>query len=123
MAKKKLTPKQAGFVKDLVKTKNPTEAARLNYEVVNDNTASTIASENMRKPAVISAIDRALNKAKLTDDVVALVHARNLTQDQDLRVSQTAVKDFYAIKGYASKDTSNPTVNVAFIINDNSKKG
>lgn len=125
MAKKrKLTMKQKAFVKDVIETQNPTEAVRRNYDVDNDNVATTIASENMRKPDIVTAIDRALVKANLTEDVVTQIHHRNLTQSDNLKVSQTAVKDYYTIKGYGNKTQDTNTVNVAFIINTNdAKKG
>ena len=120
MAKeRKLTIKQRGFVEDVVKTKNPTEAVRRNYNVKNDETARVIAHENMTKPNVVNALDIALEANKLTDSIVTRIHKRNMTQKKDLRVSQTAVKDYYNIKGYGSKEHSTAPVQVAFIINTN----
>lgn len=57
MAKTKLTPKQAVFVKEYVKTKNGTKAALIAYDTDDYNTASAMASENLTKKAVIEALE------------------------------------------------------------------
>lgn len=114
---RKLSYKQKGFVKDLILTKNPTEAVRRNYDVVKDNTARVIAHENLTKHNVVRAIDKALTKAGLTDESVSLIHQRNLSQSDNLNVSQQAVRDYHSVKGNLDKNTDKSTVNVAFIIN------
>lgn len=57
MAKTKLTPKQAVFVKEYVKTKNGTKAALIAYDTTDYRTANNIASENLAKKAVIEALE------------------------------------------------------------------
>lgn len=74
--KPKLTAKQRGFVKDLILTKNGTEAARRNYNIggkggrVPDNTAATIASENIRKPQIRAVLkDHGLDESYLVENL------------------------------------------------------
>jgi hypothetical protein len=52
----KLTRKQQIFVKEYAETNNGTQAALKAYGVKNENTASSIATENLRKPAIVSAL-------------------------------------------------------------------
>lgn len=61
-----LTYKQKEFVTQYAKTKNGTRSAMKAYDIKNNNknTAHVIASENLRKPTVINALQKALNKAK-----------------------------------------------------------
>lgn len=72
----KLTPKQKGFVRDYLETKNGTEAAIKNYNTDDENTAGVIAWENLRKPKIIQAIKEASSIAK--DSIIELAqHAKN----------------------------------------------
>ena len=64
-----LTVKQKKFVKAYVANDgNGQEAAKAVYDVHSDAVARTIASENMTKPNVKSAIDEALEKHHITMD-------------------------------------------------------
>lgn len=66
---KKLTVKQKKFVKAYVeKDGNGQEAAKVAYNVANDNVARNIASENLTKPNVKDAIEQALVKHDITID-------------------------------------------------------
>lgn len=58
--RRKLTMKQEGFVKDLLETKNASEAVRRNYDVENaaPGTVTSIASENLSKPSIQEAIGK-----------------------------------------------------------------
>ena len=58
--KKKLTPKQQRFVSEYLKTGNATEAAkRAGYS---EKTAFRIGAENLQKPAIARAIERAQDR-------------------------------------------------------------
>lgn len=119
--KEEFTPKRKKFVTKYIENGgNGTQAVLDTYNTDSSNVANQIALENLRKPTVIRAIDQVLQGVGLTDDVVAKIHKRNMTQDKDLRVSQTAVKDYYGVTGKLEKAGDNTQVNVAFIIN---KKG
>ena len=70
----KLTMKEKGFVQDLIKTKNPAEAVRRNYDLgsqggkQHNNTAYNIASTNLSKPKIQKELKRVLKKHDLTED-------------------------------------------------------
>ncbi len=70
---RELTHKQEGFVDDILKGKTGVEAAMNNYDVSNYNTAAVIASENLKKPKIVNAIEEAL-----PDDLLAQVHREGL---------------------------------------------
>lgn len=52
---RKLTPKQKEFIQRYIETGNGTQAALEVYDVNNNNTARSIASENLTKPAIVKA--------------------------------------------------------------------
>ena len=124
----KLTRKQADFVKNYIsddkKTRfNGTQSALKSYNTTDDHTAEVIASENLSKPVVSRAIDVAMEKAGLTDDVVGEIHHRNLKQSTNLNVSQQAVRDYHKVKGYTSESDVKKHIKVGFfIINNNIDK-
>lgn len=64
--KGKLTLKEEGFKRDVIKTKNPTEAAARNYNCKNRHVAEQIAHENMSKPEICQAIEEEFKKEDLT---------------------------------------------------------
>lgn len=76
--KRKLSIKQQRFVRDVVATGEPTEAAARNYKVKNRITASVIASENLKKPYIADAIMRALDDETLAKKHEQLLHAATL---------------------------------------------
>jgi len=66
---KALTIKQKKFVKAYVANDgNGRDAAKAVYDVANDNSASQLASENLSKPNVKYAIEKALEKHHITMD-------------------------------------------------------
>ena len=48
----KLTKKEKGFADDYIETGNGTKSALNNYDTEDENTASSLASENIRKPKI-----------------------------------------------------------------------
>ncbi len=62
MSEEKLTPKQALFVSEYLKTGNATEAARQAGYKGNDNTLRSIGTENLAKPAISRAIAKRQEK-------------------------------------------------------------
>lgn len=68
--KKKLTLKQAKFTKEYLKTGNATEAAAKAYDVKNRNTANSIATENLAKPAIKEAVMSAAEKLGINPEYV-----------------------------------------------------
>lgn len=118
--RKELTGKQLAFVKQYVKTNgNGTKAALASYNTDDQITAKAIASENLTKPYILTEIHKQFQRVGLSIDDVLSVHKRNLMQDTNLKVSQTAVGDYYKVTkmiGSEGKDASN--VNIAIVIED-----
>jgi len=71
--KRRLSRKQKGFVKDIVKGKTGVEAALNNYDTTDNVTARSIASENLTKPNIVKAI-----QDYLPDELLAQVHLEGL---------------------------------------------
>lgn len=72
MPTRSLTYKQRLFISNYLENGgNGTQAALGAYRTLNLETAHSIASENLRKPAVMRAIEAAVEKAGLTDDQIA----------------------------------------------------
>lgn len=75
---RKLTPKQRRFVKYYLETDNATQAViKAGYDLGSkhggddpNNTARAIGSENLAKPAIQQAINKAMIKQKITPEYV-----------------------------------------------------
>ncbi len=67
---KKLTRKQAVFVKHVMSGESPTDAVMQSYDVKSRAVATSIGSENLRKPEVREAIDEALSAQGLSVSAV-----------------------------------------------------
>ena len=71
---RKLTLKQKKFADAYIATKgNGTQAALSTYNTSDYSTAATIANENMKKPEVISYVERKFKASDLTVDKVVKV--------------------------------------------------
>lgn len=75
---KKLTQKQAQFVKNFVETGNGTASAMDAYEATTVDSAANIASQNLNKPKIADEIEKALTKKGITADKIAQVIADGL---------------------------------------------
>lgn len=64
-----LTPKQAKFVKGIAEGKSATQAALSAYDVKNYGTAAVVATENLNKPNIREAVQRALEHHQLTPEM------------------------------------------------------
>ena len=71
LTKEGLTPKQASFVKEMIITKNATDAVERSYNVKSRANAHSIAKELIRKPRIQDALRKAFIKAGLTEDSFA----------------------------------------------------
>lgn len=91
----KLTKKQREFVKEYVDTGNGTKAALEVYDTDSINTASSIASENLRKPNIINAIQEAL-----PDELLAQVHLEGLNATRSFPLGEGEYEDApdYAVR-------------------------
>lgn len=93
-----LTKKQKGFVDDYVKTGNGTKSALKVYDTKDISVASSIASENLKKPEIQNAILDAL-----PDDLLSRIHREGLeaTRDDepDYGVRHKYLDTAYKLKG------------------------
>jgi hypothetical protein len=67
-SKPKLTQKQAKFVRGIAEGKTNTDAALAAYDTVDYGIASSIATENLKKPSVQEAVEYALVKLNITPE-------------------------------------------------------
>jgi len=73
-----LTVKQRRSVKHYLETGNGTEAAMVAYDVADRNTARSIGTENLRKPAIQEAMADLLDAGGLSDEKLLAIHAHYL---------------------------------------------
>lgn len=69
----RLTKKEQTFVNKYLETGHGVQSALAAYDTEDYNTAGAIASENLRKPKIIDAIQKALS-----DDLLSKVHLEGL---------------------------------------------
>ena len=79
------------------------------------NTAKTEGSLILSKPNVQEALQALLKENNLSVAETMKIHRRNLIQDDNLSVSQTAVQDVYKIAGLMNNKQSETTINIALI--------
>jgi hypothetical protein len=99
-----LTVKQRRFVRHYLETGNGTEAAMVAYDVADRNTARSIGTENLRKPAVQGAVAELLDAAGLSDEKLLAIHAHylGLYASADPRMKAIGLKALdmaYRLKG------------------------
>lgn len=114
---RKLTKKQRGFVKDLIKIGNGTKAALANYDTDDEDVAGVIASENLGKPKIQEAINNAL-----PDDLLSRKHLEGLdaiftdrynTEEPDYDARFKYLDSAYKLKGsYAPEKSQRLQVNL-----------
>jgi phage terminase small subunit len=83
-SKKVPTLKQQEWLRQTVVTKNPTEAARMAYNVKDNHNASVIASENLTKPYLREALNEMLEQYNLTLEDTIREHKWVITQKKDI---------------------------------------
>jgi hypothetical protein len=99
-----LTVKQRRFVRHYLETGNGTEAAMVAYDVADRNTARSIGTENLRKPAVQGAVAELLDAGGLSDEKLLAIHAHylGLCTSADPRLKALGLKALdmaYKLKG------------------------
>ncbi len=112
----KLSKKQLGFVKDYVLTGNGQEAAMNNYDIGGkdpENTARSIASENLTKPNVMLAVEikketlkSALEKQGITPEKIA-IKVDKLLDSEDPNAIDKGLKHATSIYGVIDPQESN----------------
>lgn len=110
---RKLTHKEKGFVQDIVKGETGVQAALNNYNTKDYSTAGAIASENLKKPKIVQALQEAL-----PDEMLIEVHREGLYatkpiyskegqlvgEDADFSVRHKYLDSAYKLKGsYAAE--------------------
>lgn len=69
-----------------------------------EHTAASIGRENLRKPAIYNYINKILNDAGYTEDVVRLEHFKNIKQDSNLTAKNQAIDMYYKKMGKYPRD-------------------
>lgn len=127
-----LTVKQARFVKEYAENGgNGTKAALVAYDIEDPNTASSIATENLRKPDIREAVNNAmvaagLDAESLLKPIKAALEAEtnHYEYDKDGRRKLTKVVDHgtrlkaselgLKLAGALTKDGTATNVNISF---------
>jgi hypothetical protein len=78
----RLSKKEKGFVRDIVKGKTQTQAALNNYDTNSENVAGVIGSENIRKPKIQKAIKSIADQ--LPDEDLVKVHKEGLKASKEV---------------------------------------
>lgn len=92
---------------------NGTKTAKELYNPKDDNSAATIASDNLRKPKVQEKLREAMEKAGLTHDFIAEATKRNIKQSKNYGASNSAIDIYHKLEGnYAPEKRANLNINV-----------
>jgi hypothetical protein len=110
----KLTKKEKGFIKDIVKGETGTKAILNNYDTDNENVAGVMAHENLRKPKIQKELQRLADR--IPDELLEEVHLQGLkasrtiksTDDGDIIEPDYAVRHKYLDSAYKIKGTYAP---------------
>lgn len=110
------TIKQRKFIEEYVKTGNGAQSVlKAGYNTLSN--PSSQAVENLKKPYIKEAIQKLLAEKGLEISTVVKHHKRNIEQENNLNVSQTAIADYYKITGLLDNNKENQSLtNIAFII-------
>lgn len=111
---KKADLKYEAFANSYIKNGfNGTKTAKELYNPKDDNSAATIASDNLRKPKVQEKIKEAMEKAGLTHDFIAEATKRNIKQSKNYGASNSAIDIYHKLEGnYAPERRANLNINV-----------
>lgn len=114
MAKTKLTPKQAVFVKEYVKTKNATKAALVAYDTEDYKTAQNIGSVNLSNPIIRTKTEQLFN---LEDTQLIVQNLKKLAISAESQETQVkATKEW--LDRAVPKTESNASLNFTQINNN-----
>lgn len=119
----RLTKKQRGFVKDYIKTGIGSLAVKKNYDVSDDLTARTIASENLTKPNIQKAIAEMLPDDLLGEKHLALLNKVDENGEIDVIAVKAGLDMAYKIKNtYAPEKILNLNVDIDQEVRQKSKQ-
>ena len=109
-----LTKKQKIFVKEYVKSENGTQSALKAYDTKSENVAGALASENLRKPNIATAIEEVRKSLaeRIPDELLEKVHLEGLvagkmvgeTLEPDYAVRHKYLDSGYKLKGSYAPD-------------------
>jgi hypothetical protein len=104
MSRSSLSVKQRRFVAEYARAGNGTQAALIAYDTDDPHTAHSIASENLRKPAIQDAVAELLDAGGLSDEKLLTIHAYylGLCGSADPRLKAIGLKALdmaYRLKG------------------------
>lgn len=115
-----LTKKQREFVKEYAKTENGTQSALKAYDVKDETVAASVATENLRKPYIATAIEEVKRTLaeRIPDELLEKRHLDllNKVDDKgniDVQAISKGLDMGYKLKGaYAPEKTQSLNVNV-----------
>jgi hypothetical protein len=104
MSRSALSVKQRRFVAEYARSGNGTQAALIAYDTDDPHTAHSIASENLRKPAIQDAVGEFLDAEGLSDEKLLAIHTHylRLCGSADPRLKALGLKALdmaYKLKG------------------------
>ncbi len=109
-----LTKKEKGFVQDIVRLGNGTQAALNNYDTTDENVAAVIASKNIRKVKIQKAIEsiaKSIPDELLVEKHLALLRKKEkvvingeVNEDIDAQAVKSGLDMAYKLKGAYSPD-------------------
>ena len=116
-----LTFPQRKFIAGVIAGKTPTASAREAYPTQSNNAVKVTAVENMRKPKIKTAIERALIKSNLSETRLTGLIDEALNTDSpttiDWNTKHSYITTALRLKGYLNKDNDNKgNVQVGIII-------
>ena len=115
--KDNLTFSQRKFVAGIAKGLKPTQSAREAYPTQTNGSVKVQATENMKKPKIKNAIERALIKSNLSEqritDIISDAMETVTPNTIDWNTKHNYIKTALQLKGYLNnKDKPNTQVNV-----------
>lgn len=112
--KKKLTLKEQSFVKEVLETNNPTEAADRVYNTKSREISSVMGTQMMNKEHIRGAVMEAMDNAGLTIDYLMVEQKKVVDQEDNLNVKQRGIEhSSLLLDAYAPKQTEHKSVNIS----------
>lgn len=114
--KKNLTYPQRKFIAGVVSGLTPTQASKEAYPTATYGSQRSMATENLKKPKVKSAIEKALTKHNISEDRITGLINEALETDTpdtiDWNTKHNYIKTVLQLKGYLNKDNNSNNTNV-----------
>ena len=106
------------FAKEYIANGLNGKRAYMKVKKAKPQTSVVEASRLLMKPNVQNEIAKLLEENDLKVQDAIRIHKRNMLQDTQLSVSQTAVQDVYKLVGMYGSDSSKPSVTVGIVITE-----